>query len=67
MDNTEGSFQRDAIDALLNVVGDGRGVTQGLSAFTSPGGDFENSFDNRVRSMISKLYRGSHGKCETFY
>jgi hypothetical protein len=52
--NVDGHFQRDAIDVLSNPDGDGKGVAQGLRAFTGPGGDFENIADNNVRAMISK-------------
>lgn len=54
MDNTDNNFQRDALDALRNLAGDGKGVSQGVSAFTGPGGDFENIVENRVRAMVSK-------------
>ncbi|KAF2108167.1 hypothetical protein BDV96DRAFT_605848 [Lophiotrema nucula] len=52
MDNADGDFQRDAIDVLRDAAGDGKGVTEGLSAFTGSGGDFENIAENRVRAMI---------------
>lgn len=54
MKNENDNFQRDAIDTLRNQGGDGLGVTQGLSAFTIPGGDFENTGENRVQAMVSK-------------
>jgi hypothetical protein len=59
-------FQRDAIDIFVNTGGDGAGVTEGISAFTGPGGDFENVAENHVRAMVSKLNHPSDGTCEVY-
>ncbi|KAF1999814.1 hypothetical protein P154DRAFT_620743 [Amniculicola lignicola CBS 123094] len=52
MKKSNAVFQANALDVFRNPGGDGLGVTQGLTAFTGPGGDFENTPENNVRAIV---------------
>jgi hypothetical protein len=47
-------FQTDVLDRIRHG---GPGVRYGLTAFTGPGGDFENTPENKVRAFIITPYR----------